>query len=53
MKSSVFWDKTNFSLLKVKLRFGRTHPFCLQIFVVTCFTLGLTFDLEYGGDTLL
>jgi hypothetical protein len=54
MMSSIFWDKTPYSPLKVNRRFGGT---CRLYLLTTCFHsdffLALVFGSEDGGDLLL
>jgi hypothetical protein len=50
MKSTIFWDVTLCRPVEVHRRFGgrATIRVCLS-----CFLLGLFFDLEDGGNTFL
>jgi hypothetical protein len=54
MKSTILWDITPCSLMKVNRRFGGT---CRRVPLATCvhagFLLGLFFDHEDGGDMFL
>jgi hypothetical protein len=68
MKSTIFWDITPCSLLKVNRRFGGTYRLHPQIRRISqqetsvkaggeqsqaCFLLGSFLDLEYVGDMFL
>jgi hypothetical protein len=57
MNSTIFWDITSCSLLKVNRRFGGTYRLHLHLVLATCFHAGfllsLVFDPEDGGDIFL
>jgi hypothetical protein len=53
MKSTIFWDITSYSPLKVNRRFGGKYRLHLQSWLSTSFHAAVLFGLfypEYGGD---